>query len=354
MEKYSAGIKKLLLKTSDEPENSGEPVNTEKPEIIVFLQPHASCVHCLMLCIENIGTGAAYNVQFGTGVSSPDPSITPASNFSNVEIINKNNFLQNGIGCFGPGQKIEQFVTSLIDGLPEELKQAIQVSVTYSDSLNYPYENNYVLDFSEFESLARINLIKENAPSDYGTLLDVIQLICNQVTDYIERSGLSQTAEPHDSTPLFEGSTEHRQSVESKEDNPLSRYLQQFVDLYNAGKESKLREIYSPQHSIRAINETELYQNPNIDPVFKTDTNGSFVAYALDSENLYAVVPFSGCILQKDLYNSGALGKVFECPGFDPKYTYHIKVIRPAFFKQDNDEWALREKGELELAEKDH
>lgn len=354
MEKYPAGIKKLLLKTPDEPENLGEPVNTEKPEITVSLRPHASCVHCLMLCIENIGTGAAYNVQFGTGTSGPNSSITPTSNFSNVEILNKNNLLQNGIGCFGPGQKTEQFVTNLIDGFPEELRQALQVSVTYTDSLNHPYENNYVLDFSEFESLARINLIEQKASSNHGALLGVIQLICNQVAEHIERLPLSQTAELHNSTPLFEDPKKHLQSVESEEDNPLPPYLQKFVTLYNAGKESELRGIYNPAYSIRAINETELYQNPNIDPVFKSDTNGSFVAYALDSENLHAVVPFSGCILQKDLYNSGAFGKVFECPGFDPEYTYHIKVIRPAFFKQDNDEWVLREKGELELTEKDH
>lgn len=354
MEKYPARTKKLLVKTAAEPENLGEPVNTEKPEITVSLQPHASCVHCLMLCIENIGTGAAYNVQFGTDASSPDPPITPAPNFNNVEILNKNNFLQNGIGCFGPGQKIEQFVTSLIDGLPQELRQVLQVSVTYTDSLNHPYKNNYVLDFSEFESLARINLIEEKAPSNPGALLGVIQLICNQVVDYIERSGLSQTDGSHDSALLFKISKEHLQSVESEEDNPLPPDIQELINLYNADQEAQLREIYSPQHSIRAINETELYQNPNIDPVFKTDTNGSFVAYALDSENLYAVVPFSGCILQKDLYNSGAFGKVFECPGFNPEFTYYIKVIRPAFFKQDNDEWVLREKGELELTEKGH
>ena len=82
-----------------------------------------------------------------------------------------------------------------------------------------------------------------------------------------------------------------------------------------------------PYYSIRVTNEAELYQNPNTAPVFKTMANGSFVAYAIDSENLYAVVPFSGCILQNDLYSSGAFGKVFECPGFDPR----IQVSRQGY-----------------------
>ena len=78
------------------------------------------------------------------------------------------------------------------------------------------------------------------------------------------------------------------------------------------------------------------------------------VAYAIDSENLYAVVPFSGLVLQNTLYSSGAFGTVFECPGFDPEQKYQVKVIRPAFFKRDsvNEKWTLQEKGKLELKEK--
>ena len=80
------------LKTAGDSENIGQP---EKPEIVVFLRPHASSVWCLMLCIENLGTEAAYNVQFGTGVSGTAPFITPSSNFGDVNFLQKNNFLQN-------------------------------------------------------------------------------------------------------------------------------------------------------------------------------------------------------------------------------------------------------------------
>ena len=146
------------------------------------------------------------------------------------------------------------------------------------------------------------------------------------------------------------------QSVQSEQDNPLPPYLQEFVTLYNAGDDAKLRQIYKQPFSIRVTNETERLQNPNVFPVFQTRSNGSFVAYAIDSENLYVVVPFSGCTLQNTLYSSGAFGKVFECPGFDPEYKYHVKVIRPAFFKRDpvNEKWTLQEKGKLELKEKDN
>ena len=346
-------LKGRLLKTANESENIGKP---EKPEIVVFLRPHASSVWCLMLCIENLGTEAAYNVQFGTGASRPAPFITPSSNFGDVRLAKKNNFLQNGIGCFGPGQKIEQFLISLSGELPEELKHPLQISVTYTDSLNHTYENRYSLDFGEFESLVHVDSIEAKTISDLKPLLDVIQTGFHQVAESIGRLRLSQSAEPKGSRTPFKEAEKLLQPVQSEEDKPLSPDLQKLVTLYNAGEDAELRKIYKPPYSIRVTNETELYQNPNTAPVFKTMANGSFVAYTTDSENLYAVVPFSGCILQNDLYSSGAFGKVFECPCFDPEYKYQVKVIRPAFFKRDpvNEKWTLQEIGKLELKEKDH
>ena len=346
-------LKGRLLKTANESENIGKP---EKPEIVVFLRPHASCVQCLMLCIENIGTGTAYNVRFETGPSPTAPSITPSSNFGDVRLLKENNFLQKSIGCFGTGQKIELFLISLIGGLPEELKQPLQISVTYTDSLNHTYENRYPLDFGEFESLAPIDSIEEKATSGLKPLLDVMQTGFSQVAKNIELLRLPQTAELKSNETLPQEAEEPLQSVQSEEDKPLPLNLQKLVTLYNTGDDSELREIYEPHYSIHVSNETKRFQNPNEPPIFQTTSNGSFVAYAIDSDNLHAVVPRSGLVLQNALYSSGAFGEVFECPGFNSQHSYYIKVIRPAFFKRDavNEKWTLQKKGKLELREKDH
>lgn len=349
------GITDWLTSKKRPPKTVNAPENIDKPEIVVLLCPHPSNVQCLMLCIENIGTGTAYNVQFGTGTSRAAPFITSSSNLGDVKSFKKNNLFQKGIGCFGPGQKIEQFLISLMGGLPEELKQPLQISVTYADSLNHRYENRYTLDFGEFESLVQIGSVEGKVISDLRPLLDVIQTGFSQIAESIERARLLQTPKPTGSwAPSRE--EEHSQPVQSDQVKPLPQELQEFVALYNASDDAKLRQIYSPFYSIRVSNETERFQNPNVPPIFQTETSGSFVAYAIHSEDLYAVVPFSGCILQNKLYGSGAFGDVFECPGFDPEYKYRVKVIRPAFFKRDpvNEEWTLEEKGKLELKEKDY
>lgn len=337
---------KRRVKTADDSENIGKP---EKPEIVVFLRPHASSVQYLMLCIENLGTGTAYNLQFGTGASRTAPFITPSSNFGDVNFLKKNNVLQNGIGCFGPGQKIEQFLTNLKGELPEELKQPLQMSVTYTDSLNHPYEQRYTLDFGEFESLVQMDSI-------LSPLLHTMQTGFNQIAENIEYLRLPQPSKPERSETLSQEEASAFQPIQRETEKPLSPALQELVALYNAGDNAKLQHIYKHPYSIHVSNETERFQNPNEVPVFQTTANGSLVAYAIDSENSYAVVPFSGCILQKELYSSGAFGEAFECQGFDPKYTYHVKVIRPAFFKRDpvNEKWTLKEKGKLELKERGH
>ena len=351
---------------------ASEPENIDKPEIVVSLRLHDSYVQCLMLCIENIGTGAAHNVRFRTNASP-----TPLSNLSYISLLKKNNFLRKGINCFGPRQKIEQFLISLMGGLPEELKQPFQIIVTYRDSLNHAYENEYTLDLGDFESLVSIDSGAKNLASDLRLLLDVIQEGFSQVAESIERSRLPQTPKPVDCATLSDEEVESSQTVQSESDKPLPQTesnavladtivqsepdkpphpeLQRFVALYNAGGETKLRQIYNPPCFIRVGNEAERFQNLNISPIFQTAPNGSFAAYAIDSENSYAVLPFAGSVLQNKLYSSGAFGEVFECPGFDPEHTYYVKVVLPALFKQDpvNDTWTLQEKGKLELKEKD-
>ncbi|MCY4568785.1 MAG: hypothetical protein OXD49_10810 [Candidatus Poribacteria bacterium] len=328
------------LKTAGDSENIGQP---EKPEIVVFLRPHAASVQCLMLCIENIGTGTAHNLRFGTGASRTAPFLAPSSNFGDISLLKKNTFLENEIRCFGPGQTLEQFLISLIGGLPEELKQPLQISVTYTDALNHPYEHRYTLDFGEFESLGHSNSAEEKLTSELSPLLHTMQTGFSQIAESIERLKLTQISKP-----------ERSETPPQEEEKPLSPNLQQFVALYNAGDNAKLQQNYKSPWSLYVSNETERFQNPSEPPAFKTKSNGSLIAYAIDSEDLYAVIPFLGCILQNKLYNSGAFGKVFECPGFDPEHRYHVKVLRPAFFKRDNEKWALQEKGKLELKEKDH
>ena len=132
---YYAYLTRRLLKAND------------TPEIAVSLRPHEISVNLVMLCIENVGTGAAHDVKFTT-----DPPSIP-----NLDIpFEKIGFLKSGLGYFEPGRKIEQFLVSVI-GKFDELKQTrLKITVTYKDSTKREREQIFHLDFSEGVGFSQI------------------------------------------------------------------------------------------------------------------------------------------------------------------------------------------------------
>lgn len=112
----------------------------DTPEISVSLRPHKAHIHCVILCIENIGTGAARDVQFQT-----DLSFKPDGERSLGEV----GFLKNGIDYLGPQEKIEHFLVSVIGKLDKLKKTPLEIGVTYTSSvkLKRRHERTFRLDF---------------------------------------------------------------------------------------------------------------------------------------------------------------------------------------------------------------
>ncbi len=132
---YYAYLTRRLLKAND------------TPEIAISLRPYEAYVNFVMLCIENIGSGAAHDVKFTT-----DPPSVP-----NLDIpFEKIGFLKSGIRYFEPGRKIEQFLVNVI-GKFDELKQTqLKITVTYKDSTDHKREQIFHLDFSEGVGFSQI------------------------------------------------------------------------------------------------------------------------------------------------------------------------------------------------------
>ena len=117
------------------------------PEIAISLRPHEISVNLVMLCIENVGTGAAHDVKFTT-----DPPSIPSLDIPFEKI----GFLKSGIGYFEPGRKIEQFLVSVIDKFDELKQTQLKITVTYKDSTDHKREQIFHLDFSEGVGFSQI------------------------------------------------------------------------------------------------------------------------------------------------------------------------------------------------------
>ncbi|MYA98343.1 hypothetical protein F4X90_01505 [Candidatus Poribacteria bacterium] len=119
------------------------------PEIAISLRPHEAHIHCVMLCIENIGRGAARDIQFQT-----DLSFKPDGERALEEV----GFLKNGIDYLGPKEKIEHFLVSVIGKLDKLKETPLEIGVTYTDSVDLKrrHKRAFRLDFGEDEGFATI------------------------------------------------------------------------------------------------------------------------------------------------------------------------------------------------------
>ena len=118
------------------------------PEIAISLRCHEAHVSLVMLCVENIGTGAARNLQFVT-----KPASIPCLDIPFEKI----GFLKGGIAYFEPGRKIEQFLVNVMDKY-DELKQIpLEITVKYKDAVDHEHERTFHLDFSENEGFSHID-----------------------------------------------------------------------------------------------------------------------------------------------------------------------------------------------------
>ena len=118
------------------------------PEIAISLRCHEAHVSLVMLCVENIGTGAARNLQFVT-----KPASIPCLDIPFEKI----GFLKGGIAYFEPGRKIEQFVVNVIDKYDELKQTPLEITVKYKDAVDHEQERTFHLDFSENEGFAHID-----------------------------------------------------------------------------------------------------------------------------------------------------------------------------------------------------
>lgn len=123
--------------------------STDKPVIIVSLRPDELNFYLLMLHIENVGTGTAYNVKFSTDFCrKPDGERA----LSEIQV------LQCGLPNFEPGLKISHFLLSVLEeeNFEKQKQQPLRVDVTYQDSTDQCYNTPFDLDFGMWEGLARV------------------------------------------------------------------------------------------------------------------------------------------------------------------------------------------------------
>ncbi len=179
------------------------------------------------------------------------------------------------------------------------------------------------------------------------------QKILNQIRTLTSNSTISSDT----------GLTEKKETSETHKttivDEQISQEIVEFCACYNAAiidrqKWSNFVNKYKQHFKIDVVNAEERFLNPkvDIDPIFKTNSAGCFLACYIEVEKLYATVPIYDLVVERSTYFPGAFGEVFKCSQFDGQSNYRIsELIQPAIFEPDDakETWTLKEKGILEL-----
>lgn len=118
-----------------------------EPKVSVCIQPREEWINFIDLVIQNIGLGPAYDIKF---------KISPDFEYAKDRFLSELGFMKNGISYLAPNQKIQFFLTNMIENFEEKMEKSFQVTITYKNSIGKTYEDKYPIDFSQFIGLTQL------------------------------------------------------------------------------------------------------------------------------------------------------------------------------------------------------
>lgn len=118
-----------------------------EPNISVTIQPREEWINFIDMIIQNIGLGPAYNIKF---------KINPDFEYAKGMSLSELGFMRNGLKYLAPNQKLQFFLTSMVENFEEKTKTLFEIKVSYQNSASKTYEDLYLIDFSQLVGLSQL------------------------------------------------------------------------------------------------------------------------------------------------------------------------------------------------------
>ncbi|MHC1754330.1 MAG: hypothetical protein AB9861_02675 [Methanosarcina sp.] len=131
-----------------------------QPNVYAAIQPVDELNEIMEFFVQNIGSGAAYNIKF---VDPPIFQYAKESYLVNVHLI------KNGIEFLAPHQEMQVFMMQSFEVFKFNSKDPIDVKIEYTDSEGEEFDRNYKIDFSIVLDVQRM---KDRYTSFESRLLD--------------------------------------------------------------------------------------------------------------------------------------------------------------------------------------
>ena len=119
---------------------------TNKPEVILFLRYSRNSIS---LCVQNIGTGYASDVEFDGDLSFV------STRFGHKPVkLEKLDLFKKGINYLGCGHKVDTFLCHTGD-VRDLKKRSFKIIVSYKDSANKPFQQLFSFDIGNWENTSQ-------------------------------------------------------------------------------------------------------------------------------------------------------------------------------------------------------
>lgn len=118
-----------------------------EPKVSVTIQPREEWINFIDMVIQNIGLGPAHNIKF---------NVKPDFEYAKEKFLSELGFMKNGLRYLAPNQKLQFFLTSMIENFEEKTKKPFEIRVTYQNSVGKKYEDVYIIDFSQLIGLSQL------------------------------------------------------------------------------------------------------------------------------------------------------------------------------------------------------
>jgi hypothetical protein len=134
----------------------------------------------------------------------------------------------------------------------------------------------------------------------------------------------------------------------------ITKLIQQYNDAIQSEQQKDFENIYKPVRlGISPETVMSLGRGEAVELFFQNRPDGDY--WAIDSSkfssrpNTYWIIP-RFIPFDDILYQAGAMGRVFNCINFNPRYRYeNVELIKPAMFTRNGNTWRMIDAGSLQF-----
>jgi hypothetical protein len=119
-----------------------------EPHVSATIQSDERSINWINLVIKNTGLGPAYKVKFEVNPDFEDRLLM--SKLSEI------GFIKDGLPYFAPNQEFRFILTDMAENYQEKLKTVFKIKIVYETSIHKPYDDTYLIDFSQRRGLTQI------------------------------------------------------------------------------------------------------------------------------------------------------------------------------------------------------